>query len=140
MSTAATTAATTAAIAAAQQARQREEEEEQLTPYTSEALAEDWEFKILRSAQGRFRDPAQLATFLTEEARAGWMLVEKFDDSRIRLKRPASAKAKDHSLDFDPYRIHVGISPNTHALIVVAITLAVTFVTIFAIVALVNAF
>jgi hypothetical protein len=32
--------------------------------------------------------------YLAEEAQAGWTLVEKFDNSRIRLKRPAAAPAR----------------------------------------------
>ena len=135
---AASTAAATAAIAAAEAARKRAEEEEHLTPYMSESLAQDWEFKILRSAQGLFRDPAQQARLLAEEARAGWIFVEKFDDCRIRLTRPASAKAKDGTLDFDPYRIHVGMSPNAHALVVVGITLVVTFVLMGIVIAIVS--
>lgn len=34
--------------------------------------------------------------------------MEKFDDSRLRLKRPASARELDGKLDIDPYRTHVG--------------------------------
>ena len=123
---AASSAATAAAIAAAEQQRQLAEEEEEMTPYSSEALAEDWEFKILRSARGHCRDPAKLSQYLAEEARAGWVLVEKFDDSRIRLKRPASARAKDATLEFDPYRIHVGLMPNTHALIIVSVIIGLS--------------
>ena len=47
---------------------------------------------------------------LDEEARAGWTMVEKFDDSRVRLKRPASARAGDATLGFDPHRSFVGVS------------------------------
>jgi len=103
----ATTAATAAAAAAA--ARMRKEEEE-MTPYTKEQLTEGWEFKILRSTTNSFKDPEKMKTALNEEARAGWVLVEKFDEGRIRLKRPADAKESDANLDFDPYRTRVGIS------------------------------
>ena len=133
-------AATTAAIAAAEQARRRAEEEEQLTPYTTEALAQDWEFKILRSSQGRFRDPAQQALFLAEEARAGWTFVEKFDDGRIRLKRPASAKAQDATLDFDPYRIYVGMAPSTHTAIVVGIAFGIAILVMVIVFAIASSF
>jgi hypothetical protein len=103
------TAAVAAAAAAAAQ-RQREEEEERMTPYTPRDLAENWEFKILRSATGAFKDPAVLRRYLAEEAQAGWTLVEKFDDNRIRLKRPAAARQQDAQCTFDPYRTRVGIS------------------------------
>ena len=100
--TGAASAATTAAAAAAQRAREQEEEE--MTPYSPQDLAEDWEFKILRSNYGSFEDPDRLQEILAEEARAGWVLVEKFDGHRIRLKRPANARKGDASLDFDPLR------------------------------------
>ena len=70
--------------------------------------ADDWEFKMLRSATAKFRDPAWLRTILEEEARAGWTLVEKFDDARLRLKRPASARAGDAALPLDAGRTWVG--------------------------------
>ena len=60
-----------------------------------------------------------MKTALEEEAPAGWVLVEKFDEGRIRLKRPTSAKESDANLDFDPYRTHVGISEGRLTLIVI---------------------
>ncbi len=78
-----------------------------MTPYGPDDLAGDWEFKIIRSAMGTFKKPERLREILEEEARAGWVLIEKFDDSRVRLKRPANAKDQDGGLDFDPYRTNV---------------------------------
>ena len=101
---------TAAAAAAAAQRRREEEEEEHMTPYTPRDLAENWEFKILRSATGAFKDPAVMQRYLAEEAQAGWTLVEKFDNIRIRLKRPAAARQQDAQCTFDPYRTRVGIS------------------------------
>jgi hypothetical protein len=86
------------------------QEEAEMTPYSKADLAEDWEFKIIRSTVGTFKNPAKMRAILEQEARAGWVLVEKFDYSRIRLKRPASARANDANLDFDPYRTSVGLS------------------------------
>ena len=104
-------AASIGATAAANARRrlQQEEEEELMSQYTSNDLADGWEFKFLRSATGGFSNPDILRQVLSEESRAGWILVEKFDSRRIRLKRPASAKAGDASLGFDPYRTSVGI-------------------------------
>jgi hypothetical protein len=98
------------AAAAAAARRRREEEEEHMTPYTRRDLAENWEFKILRSATGAFKDPAVMHRYLAEEAQAGWTLVEKFDNSRIRLKRPTAARQQDAQGTVDPYRTRVGIS------------------------------
>jgi hypothetical protein len=100
----------TAAAAAAAAKRRREEEEEHMTPYTPRDLDENWEFKFLRSATGAFKDPAAMQRYLAEEAQAGWTLVEKFDNSRIRLKRPAAARQQDAQCTIDPYRTRVGIS------------------------------
>ena len=96
--------------AAAAAARRRREEEETMTSYTQTDLIEGWEFKILRSVTGAFGKPDRLRQVLEEEARAGWVLVEKFDNQRVRLKRPASARAGDAGLGFDPYRTSYGMS------------------------------
>ena len=58
-----------------------------MTGYRTGELAQDYEFKILRSATGAFRRPERLHQILDEEAGCGWTLVERFDDSRLRLKR-----------------------------------------------------
>jgi hypothetical protein len=113
-----------AAAAAAEQQRQMRREEEEMTPYTADDLAQDWEFKILRSATGAFRLPKRLQRALEEESCAGWVFVEKFDDTRIRLKRPAKARERDGNLTFDPYRTYVGASPNAIALMIVGAVLA----------------
>jgi hypothetical protein len=123
---AATAAATTAAIAAAaEQQRRLREEEEEMTPYSQLDLSQDWEFKILRSCRAAFRQPEELRKYLDEEARAGWVLVEKFDDTRLRLKRPAAARERDGKLDFDPYRTTIGPSPNAVALATLLIAVAI---------------
>jgi hypothetical protein len=132
-------AATTAAIAAAAAARKRREEEEQMTTYRPEELSQDWEFKILRSACGAFKNPTFQQQCLAEEAQAGWTLVEKFDNSRLRLKRPAAARERDGKLAFDPYRTSVGASETAVALWIVAITLGISIGVIAAIVVLVSA-
>ncbi len=119
-------AAGAAAAAAAQ--RQREAEEEELMGYSERDLADGWEFKILRSSIAAFGDREKLRTALEEESRAGWVLVEKFDNARIRLKRPASARQFDDKLDpeIDPYRTEYGPGPGAVvAVIVLAITLGV---------------
>jgi hypothetical protein len=104
--------AAASSAAAAERRRLLAQEEEEMTPYSPTDLAQDWEFKIVRSAMGRFGNPAFLQRVLADEARAGWVLVEKFDQSRIRLKRPAAARERDGKLDFDPYRTEAG-TPQT---------------------------
>ena len=96
-----------AAAAAAELMRQ---EEEEMTGYSGKELAEGWEFKILRSNFGSFRKPEKLQAALDAEKRGGWILVEKFDNNRIRLKRPAATKVivGDFSDGYDPYRTEYG--------------------------------
>jgi len=106
-----TVAATTAAV---QQEKRRRlklaEEEENMTDYTHDDLAGDWEFKIVRSDSGAFRKPEVLRELVEQEAQAGWIMLEKFDDNRVRFKRPRSAQAKDPFLpaEVDPYRTRYG--------------------------------
>jgi len=106
-------------------------EEEVMTPYTEEDLTEGWEFKILRSTTNAFKHPEKMRSALEAEARAGWVLLEKFDEGRIRLKRPASARASDTNLDFDAYRTRVGISEGRIALLIVLATLGAIGVVLF---------
>ena len=99
-----------AASAAAQKKKRRmmrlAREEESMTGYTQDELQGDWEFKIVRSESGAFRKPQVLSQLVEEEAQAGWVLLEKFDDNRVRFKRPQSAQARDIYLPegVDPYR------------------------------------
>ena len=91
-----------------------------MTSYEGRDLAEDWEFKILRSMTRAFKNPNKMREILDEEARAGWLLVEKFDDGRLRLKRPASARANDQLLSADPYRTYVGYTETQFVFVILA--------------------
>jgi hypothetical protein len=110
---------TAASVARRQQALHdvlREKEEEEMALYTQEDLNEDWEFKIVRAGTAAFRKSEVLEELLEEEARAGWIMLEKLDDSRVRFKRPRSARAKDAYLPegVDPYRTQYGSASNQH--------------------------
>ncbi|HPO92098.1 MAG TPA: hypothetical protein PL072_01380 [Phycisphaerales bacterium] len=94
-----------------------------MTGYAASDLSEGWEFKILRSATGAFKKPEVFRRVLEEEGRAGWVMVEKFDSQRVRLKRPAAAKAGDAGLEFDPYRTAVGMSEGRLGLVIIACVL-----------------
>jgi hypothetical protein len=122
-----------AAAGAAARRRREQQEEEEMTSYTPQELAEGWEFKIVRSSTGAFKTPAFLRAVLDEEQRTGWILVEKFDNGRIRLKRPTSARANDSMLGSDAYRTHVGMSEVNFGLCIVAAVLGgVALIGIFA--------
>jgi hypothetical protein len=128
-------AAAAGAAAAAAARRRRLEEELRLATYTPNDLADGWEFKILRSATGAFRSPDRLREALEQEGRAGWVLLEKFDNQRIRLKRPAGARTNDASLGFDAYRTSYGTSE-----LALALTIITSVVSVLVIVALVAAY
>ena len=122
-----------AASAAAMQAAQAQRflEEERMTPYTHDELDNNWEFKIVRANTRAFRKPETLQSLMQEEARSGWVMLEKFDDSRVRFKRPRSAGANDTQLlssGIDPYRTHYGMSPAAFSIIIVAAVIGFTLV------------
>jgi len=122
-----------AAAAAAKKQRQLEkDEEENMTKYNSDDM-EKWEFKIVRSDSGAFRKPDVLADLVEDEALAGWEMLEKFDNKRIRFRRPIEARKRDHTLpDFvDPYRTQYG-SPSQMIAIAVAVVVLLLGVLVFA--------
>ncbi len=71
-----------------------------------------WEFKIVRANRELFRDPKLLQRLCKEEAEAGWILLEKLDDRRVRFKRPIALRdiLDPEYLPHDPYRCHYGAS------------------------------
>lgn len=98
-----------AALAARNRRLQQQQdriEEEEMTSYSVNDLESDWEFKIVRSERGVFRKPAVFQRLMQEEAAAGWELVEKLDDRRVRFKRRTDARRRDTTLPqgIDPYR------------------------------------
>ena len=111
------------AAAAAERQRMMFAEEEDVARYSQDDLSNDWEFKIVRSESAAFRKPEALRKVIEEEARAGWVMLEKFDDGRIRFKRPRSARTRDALLPpgIDPYRTQYGISSTRIGLLVVAL-------------------
>ena len=125
-------AAPTGALVAAYY-QQMMAEEERMTMYTREELEEDWEFKIVRANSAAFGKPEVLQKLLQEEAVAGWTMVEKFDDSRIRFKRPRDAREQDAYLPegVDPYRTQYGASAFFYGVLVIGILLLIVFVLAF---------
>jgi len=79
------------------------EEEEEVTPLSADQTA-GFEYKIMRSTFGSFKELAKLRAMLEEEARAGWEMFEKLDDGRVRLRRSVACRQRDADLGQDPYR------------------------------------
>lgn len=113
---------------AAAEKKKKQEEEEEMTKYTSDELDGDWEFKIIRSVTGAFKKFEKVEQVKVEEAMAGWVMVEKFDNDRIRFKRPRSAQQNDFNLPpgIDPYRTTLGISEGALVVLILGIIGAVT--------------
>ncbi len=120
--------ASTAAVAAAAAATRRmRQEEEDMTGYSKDDL-DGWEFKIVRANTRKFKDYKAVQQICDEEAKAGWEMVEKFDDTRIRFKRSVEKRSGDRHLEVDPYRTRVGMTEVAIGLIVglsVALTLGI---------------
>lgn len=68
------------------------------------------EYKIIQSQTPLFSNTAKMHEILDQEAKAGWRLLEKEDNYRIKLQRDISHRDNDKNLDFDAYRSTVGVS------------------------------
>lgn len=94
-----------------------------------------WEFKIVRASSDLFREQAVLQQLCQEEARAGWILLEKLDDRRIRFKRLIALRnvLDETQLPYDPYRSHYGASwTRFHLLSAIAAAVVVVIPSFFA--------
>lgn len=112
-------------LVAEQKKKQREQlEEEKMTGYSPDEMNDDWEFKIVRGGHLAFRNPDTFAQLVEEEGEAGWTLLEKLDDSRVRFKRPKSAHRNDAYLPdhIDPYRTQFGRPTDANTAIVLVIS------------------
>lgn len=76
-----------------------------------------WEFKILRANRNLFRNHETLQRVCEEEAKAGWILLEKLDERRLRFKRPMALRdlIRPETLNIDPYRCQYGSAVNPTA-------------------------
>jgi hypothetical protein len=119
---------TGATVAAAKKRRLLEKEEQEMTGYGTQDM-EGWEFKIVRSLSPRFKNPDTIRKICEEEARSGWEMLEKFDDSRIRFKRRVEKRKSDGQSGVDPYRTQYGMAEGTLAIsIILGILVAIGIV------------
>jgi len=112
--------ATGSSVASGAAAQILKDEEEIMTAYKKDDL-EGWEFKIMRSYTGKFKDNKYIQELCREEARAGWEMLEKFDEYRIRFKRRVDYRHNDQFLKIDPYRTSVGFGINNIMAVVVGV-------------------
>jgi 23S rRNA maturation mini-RNase III len=68
------------------------------------------EYKTLQSQTPLFASAAKMHETLEQESKAGWTLLEKEDNYRVKLQRNTSNRDNDKNLDFDAYRSTVGVS------------------------------
>ncbi|MEX0965241.1 MAG: hypothetical protein WDZ52_14505 [Pseudohongiellaceae bacterium] len=68
------------------------------------------EFKTMQAQTPLFADTKKMQEVLENQAKAGWDLLEKEDNYRIKLQRDISHRSNDGSLDMDPYQSTVGVS------------------------------
>ena len=68
------------------------------------------EYKVVQAQTPLFSDTGKMHEILEQEAQAGWQLLEKEDNFKIRLQRDISHRENDKNLDFDAYRSTVGVS------------------------------
>ncbi len=118
------------AIQIARERRMAIIEEEEMTKYNESGRQIDYEYKILRSNNNVFAKRSTLERVKAEEALAGWELIEKFDNKRLRFRRPIAAQRQDDQLPpgIDAYRTQYGMPESFQGLIafvIVAIVLAV---------------
>lgn len=94
-----------------------------------------WEYKIVRASRDLFRDSSVLQQLCQEEARAGWILLEKLDNRRVRFKRLLALRnvLDEAELPYDPYRSHYGTSwTPLHVVSAIAAFLAIVIPAYFA--------
>jgi hypothetical protein len=86
-----------------------------------------WEFKILRAQSRLFENPKVLKQVCDEEAEAGWILLEKLDEQRLRFKRPICLREQPTQSKYDPYRCSYGSKyswSTLGSLLILALTIA----------------
>ena len=101
-----------------------------MTNYQSDDL-NGWEFKILRANVPIFENQVKLKKVIEEEALAGWIFLEKFDQCRLRFKRKTSHRENDHKLTIDPYRTVYGMSQYRLMFYVLAVSVVVAMALVF---------
>ena len=91
----------------------------------------DVEYKILTAQTPLFASTDKMLELLEVEAKAGWQLLEKEDNYRIKLQRNISHRDNDSSLNIDPYRSTVGVSSVITYGVTAAATIAIVSVILY---------
>src|SRR5690606_3842772 len=94
------------------------------------------EYNMVQSNTAHFANPENPGRVPKEEAEAGWALIEKLDNYKIRLQRDISHRTNDANRTMDPYRVQVGPS----VLLTYGVAAALTLLAVLAIFKLVGLF
>ncbi len=89
------------------------------------------EYKVIQAQTPLFSDTQKMLEVLDQEAKAGWSLLEKEDNYKIRLQRNISNRENDKNLDFDAYRSTVGVSSVVTYGATAAVTIAIVSVILY---------
>ena len=89
------------------------------------------EYKVIQAQTPLFSDSKKMHEVLDQEAKAGWRLLEKEDNYKIRLQRDVSNRENDENLDFDAYRSTVGVSSMVTYGATAAVTIAIVSVILY---------
>ena len=89
------------------------------------------EYKVIQSQTPMFSDTAKMHEILDEEAKAGWRLLAKEDNYRLKLQRDISNRANDTALDIDAHRTTVGVSSTVTKGATALLTLAIVSVILY---------
>jgi len=91
------------------------------------------EYKTVQAQTPLFADTKKMQEILLEEAEAGWDLLEKEDNYRIKLQRGIDNRSRDENSLIDPYRTTVGVSSAlTYGMTALATILIVSVILYFA--------
>ena len=93
-----------------------------MTGYSPDDLSGDWQFKIVK---GTFKKRRQIEAVQQEQGEFGWVLVEVFDQTRLRFKRSSSEIAKDEFREGNPYQTVSKVSGPGCATMVVLLALII---------------
>ena len=91
----------------------------------------DLEYKTIQSQTPLFADTGKMHEVLALEAKAGWQLLSKEDNYKIKLQRDISHRENDKNLDIDAYRTAVGVSSVVTYVGTAALTLGIVSIILY---------
>lgn len=89
------------------------------------------EYKTIQCHTPIFADTNKMHKVLAEEAEAGWQLLAKEDNHKIKVQRDITHRENDKNLDFDAYRSTIGVSSIVTYVGTTLLTLAIVSVILY---------